>query len=78
MKFCSRCHKTLWPFLFAVFIAGVAAFLTWLTLVYSQFNTTTSMVLSGVMFVGASVILIHYMLSCIKRHCRHDHHRHAS
>jgi hypothetical protein len=78
MSFCSQCRKTLWPFLFALFIAGVAAFLTWLTLLYSQLDTTTRLVFSGAMFVGASVILIHYMLSCMKRHCRHDNHRHAS
>lgn len=78
MTICSQCSKTPWPFLFALFIAGVAAFLTWLTLLYSQLDTTTRLVFSGAMFVVASVTLIHYMLSCMQRHCRHGHHRHAS
>jgi hypothetical protein len=78
MKLCPKCRKTPWPFLFALFIAGVTGFLTWLMLLYSQFSTIERIVWSTVVFVGAAATLLHYMISCMKRHCRHDNHRPAN
>ena len=78
MKLCPKCRKTPWPFLFALFIAGFTAFLTWLILLYSQFDVTHRWVWSGVVFVAAAATLVHYVISCMKRHCRHHDHRPVS
>ena len=76
MKLCSQCRHSVWPFVFALFIAAFAAFLTWMTLYYSRFDTVERLLLTGGVFVAAAATLIHYMLSCMRRHCRHDDHGH--
>ena len=78
MKFCSQCRKTPWPFLLALLLAGLIGFLTWMILPFLQFDETARLVLSGTMFIATTAILIYYMWSCMRRHCRHGHHRHAS
>lgn len=78
MKLCSECRKTPWPFAFALFIAGVTAFLTWLMLSESDFGMTERMIGTGVIFLAATATLFHYVLSCLRRHCRHDHHHHRA
>ena len=74
MKLCSECRKTPWPCAFAIFIAGLSAFLTWLMLSFSGFSESERLMGSALMFVLASATLLHYVLSCMKRHCRHDRH----
>jgi CDP-diglyceride synthetase len=76
MKLCSRCRKTPWPFLFALFIAGITAFLTWLMLTLSDFSMTERLIATALIFLAAAATLMHYVLSCMRRHCRHDHHHH--
>ncbi len=80
MKICSECRKTPWPFVFALFIAGLTTFITWLMLSQSGFGMTERMLGTGAIFLAASATLLHYVLSCLRRHCRHghDHHRAAS
>lgn len=78
MKLCSQCRKTPWPFLFALFISGFTAFLTWMMLLLSQFGATERVIVTAVVFLAAAATLIHYMLSCMKRHCRHGHHHTAN
>ncbi len=71
MKLCQHCSKTIWPFLFAFFIAGVAATLTWLILSYSSFDATLRALFAAGVFVLAAGTLVHYMLACMRRYCRH-------
>jgi hypothetical protein len=71
MKLCSQCRKTPWPFLFALLLAGFAAFLTWLTLLTSQFDATDRLLMTGAVFLATAGTLSHYMVSCMRRHCRH-------
>ena len=71
MKLCQHCSKTVWPFLFAFFIAGVAATLTWLILSYSSFDATTRLLFTAIVFVLAVATLVTYMLACMRRFCRH-------
>jgi hypothetical protein len=78
MKLCTQCRKTPWPFLFALFIASVSAFLTWLMLSFAAFDATGQLIGSVLMFIAAATTLIHYVISCMKRHCKHDKHGHAS
>ncbi len=77
MKLCSDCRKTPWPFAFALFLASLTAFLTWLLLSESDFGMTERMIGTGLIFLAASATLLHYMLSCMRRHCHHHdpHHR---
>jgi hypothetical protein len=71
MKLCPKCSSTPWPFLLVIFIAVVSAFLTWLTLSYSGVGTVGVIAGSGGVFVAVLATLLHYVISCLKRHCRH-------
>jgi hypothetical protein len=55
----------------AVFIAGVSAYMTWLTLTYSQAGTNARILGTAIAFVAVGGTVLHYMISCLKRHCRH-------
>jgi len=62
----------------ALFLAGFCTYITWLTLSYSQFGTVERIAGSGLVFVVVAATLWHYVLGCIRRHCRHDKgHRHS-
>ncbi len=71
MQLCQNCSKTIWPFLFAFFIAGVATTLTWLMLSYTSFDATLRVLCTAGVFVLAAGTLVHYMLACMRRYCRH-------
>ena len=73
MKLCPECSKSPLPFLMALFVAGLSAFLTWLTLTYSQVEAAERMAGSVLVFVAVGATIMHYMLRCMKRHCRHGH-----
>jgi hypothetical protein len=74
MKLCPECSNSPLPFLMALFVAGVSAFLTWLTLTYSQFGTVERIAGTMLVFVAVGTTIVHYMLACMRRHCRHDQH----
>ncbi|HYN78814.1 MAG TPA: hypothetical protein VES73_13610 [Lamprocystis sp. (in: g-proteobacteria)] len=56
----------------AFLIAGISAFATWLTLGLSSMDVTLRAVVSALTFATVGGTLLHYIFSCIKRHCRHD------
>jgi CDP-diglyceride synthetase len=60
-----------WPFGVVVFISSVVAFLTWLMLSLSSVEGVIRLVGSAAVFVGVASTLAHYVVSCMKRHCRH-------
>jgi len=72
MKLCNECRKTPWPFAFALFISSVTGFLTWLMLSFGGFNETEQLIGSAAVFFASAATLTHYVLSCMKRHCRQD------
>jgi hypothetical protein len=53
------------------FIAGIGAYLTWLTLTYSQAGMTERILGTVIVFAAVGGTVLHYVLSCMKRHCRH-------
>jgi hypothetical protein len=55
----------------ALFIAGIGAYMTWLTLTYSQAETNVKILGTVVVFVAVGGTVLHYMISCLRRHCRH-------
>jgi hypothetical protein len=70
MKLCPKCGSA-WPFVVVFFVAGVSAYLTWLTLAYSELGMMKLIVGSGAVFLAVLGTLLHYVISCMKRHCRH-------
>ena len=74
MKLCRQCGRSPLPFLMVIFVAGVSSFLTWLTLSYSQLETIKVIAGSGAVFLAVAGTVLHYVYSCIKRHCRHGVH----
>lgn len=71
MKLCPECSKSPWPFVMVFFLASVSAFITWLTLSYSQVGVLEQIAGSAVVFLAVGGTLVHYVLGCMKRHCRH-------
>jgi len=71
MKLCPKCGSLRWPFVVVLFVASVSAFLTWLTLSYSELGKVQLVAGSSAVFLGVSATLLHYVISCMKRHCRH-------
>jgi len=71
MKLCPKCGTSPWPFVVVFFVAGVSAFLTWLTLAYSELGMLKLIAGSGAVFLAVLGTLLHYVISCMKRHCRH-------
>ena len=81
MKFCPQCTNSPWPFAMALFIAAIIAFLTWLMLGFAGANPTEGGIGAALVYIAVSATLVHYVLGCMRRHCRHkpadtDHHHH--
>lgn len=72
MKLCPECGRSPWPFMMVLFIAGISTFITWLTLTYSQFGLAERVAGSGLVFLAVGGTLLHYVISCMRRHCRHE------
>lgn len=71
MKFCTECHSSPLPFALVLLIASIAGFLTWLTLGLSADEPFVRIGGSAAVFLAVGGTLLHYVLSCIKRHCQH-------
>jgi hypothetical protein len=71
MKLCPECSRSPWPFVMVALISFMAAFLTWLTVSLSGLGTTGRLLASGAVFIAVGSTLVHYVISCIERHCRH-------
>jgi hypothetical protein len=52
--------------------AFISAFLTWLMLSLSGLVGVGRLLASAAVFVAVASTLTHYVLGCMKRHCRHD------
>ena len=72
MKFCPKCDHSPLPFLMVFVVAAVTAFVTWLTVGLSITQPTPRAAASALAFVVVGWALLHYVLSCLRRHCRHD------
>ena len=76
LKLCSQCNNSPWPFVMVFLVSLVSAFVTWLTLSFAQFGHVESLVGGGVIFAAVGTTLLHYVLNCMKRHCRHTRNHH--
>jgi hypothetical protein len=75
MKLCPKCNHSPWPFVMVLAIAGVIAFITWLILGLSVRDQLPRLAAAGLVFLAVGGTLLHYVLTCLKRHCRHDEER---
>ena len=71
MKFCPKCGRSPWPFVMVLLIASVTSFVTWVTLGLSIDETAPRALASAGVFLAVGGTLLHYVLACLKRHCRH-------
>jgi hypothetical protein len=72
MKLCPKCDHSPLPFLMAFVIAAVCGFVTWLTLGLTVTDPVTRAAISAAAFVVVGATILHYVLSCLRRHCRHQ------
>jgi len=72
MKLCPKCGQSPLPFMMVFLIASLSAFTTWLTMTYSQAGLIERIGGSTLVFLAVGATLIHYVLTCMKRHCRHQ------
>ncbi|MFB1487852.1 MULTISPECIES: hypothetical protein [unclassified Thiocapsa] len=75
MKLCPKCSRSPLPFVMVSLISSVLAFITWLVLGLSQVEPTVRLAAGAAVFLAVGATLLHYVISCLKRHCRHDHER---
>lgn len=72
MKLCSECPTSAWPFALVTVIAAVLGFITWLMAGLSELEPAVRLATAGAVFAAVEVTLVHYVLTCIRRHCRHE------
>ncbi|NEX16294.1 MAG: hypothetical protein C1943_06610 [Halochromatium sp.] len=83
MKLCKTCFSSPWPFVLMTVIATITGFVTWLTLGLSNPEPELRIAVGLLVFVAVEVTLFHYVVTCMRRHCRHhapkiDHHHRLS
>lgn len=57
-----------WAFVMVAIIAAVVTFVTWLTLSLSDVGRTAQIGGSALVFLAVGGTLLHYVLSCMRRH----------
>lgn len=71
MKLCPKCGRSPWPFVMVLLIASVTSFVTWVTLGLSIDETAPRALASAIVFLAVGGTMLHYVLACLRRHCRH-------
>lgn len=71
MKLCPKCGRSPWPFVMVLLIASVTSFVTWVTLGLSIDETAPRALASAIVFLAVGGTMLHYVLTCLRRHCRH-------
>nr|VFK29110.1 MAG: hypothetical protein BECKMB1821G_GA0114241_104516 [Candidatus Kentron sp. MB]VFK30917.1 MAG: hypothetical protein BECKMB1821I_GA0114274_101911 [Candidatus Kentron sp. MB]VFK75740.1 MAG: hypothetical protein BECKMB1821H_GA0114242_103023 [Candidatus Kentron sp. MB] len=71
MKLCRSCYKNGWPYFLVFFIASFVALLTWLTLSTEDISNGIKLLCSAGAFLLIFVVLLSYMIACMRRHCGH-------
>ncbi|MCF7991659.1 MAG: hypothetical protein K9M02_14540 [Thiohalocapsa sp.] len=72
MKFCRECNTSVLPYAMVVLISGTIGFLTWLTLGLSEPPAMVRIGASIGVSLAVGATLTHYVISCMRRHCRHQ------
>ncbi|MBK1722917.1 hypothetical protein [Thiocystis violacea] len=74
MNLCPKCSRSRWPFVMIFAITSIIAFITWLVLGLSMVEPLPRVAVAIAVFLGVGATLLHYVLSCLRRHCRHEEH----
>ncbi|AFL73054.1 hypothetical protein [Thiocystis violascens] len=72
MNLCPKCNPPAWTFAVIFILTSVIAFVTWLMLGLSMTSLLPRAGITSVVFLAVGATFVHYVMSCIKRHCRHD------
>lgn len=75
---CPQCRNSPWPYLMVLFLAGFSAFLTWLIATFANLAVPERFIASLLAFLVVGGGLLAYVISCMRRHCRHAHHSHPA
>ncbi|NEX21162.1 hypothetical protein G3480_12700 [Thiorhodococcus mannitoliphagus] len=73
MKLCPKCGRSRWPFVMVFAIAVFIAGMTWLMLGLATMDAWMRVLVAVGVFLGVGATLLHYVVSCLRRHCRHGH-----
>jgi hypothetical protein len=73
MRLCPQCTASPLPFVMIALIAAVIGFMTWLTLGLSDWGDGPRLAATVGACVAVAATLFHYVISCMRRHCRHHH-----
>ncbi|MCG6941720.1 MAG: hypothetical protein LJE69_10775 [Thiohalocapsa sp.] len=76
MKLCPECNSSPLPFIMIGVIACVIGFITWLTLGLSDWEAGPRLAAGVGAGAAVGLTLWHYVISCMRRHCRHREHLH--
>lgn len=71
MKLCSKCITAVWPFALVTVISVVVGGVTWLTLGLSDIEPMVRIGAAGGVFIAVEGTLVHYVVNCMRRHCKH-------
>lgn len=71
MKLCPKCSRSPVPFLMVIALSLILGFATWLMAGLTQVAPGLRALAGVAVFIGAGGTLLHYVLSCLRRHCRH-------
>lgn len=74
MRLCPRCKKIFLPYLMILLVAGLAGFMTGLTLDLSGVSGLPLVVACAGVFLVVGSTLLHYVIACMRRHCREGGH----
>lgn len=73
MNLCPKCNPPAWTFAVIFMITSVIAFVTWLMLGLSTTALLPRAGITSAVFLAVGATLVHYVIGCVKRHCRHGH-----
>jgi hypothetical protein len=59
------------------FISAAIAFVTWLVLGFAQSDPLMQIIGTVAVFLAVAATLLHYVLSCMRRHCAQLGHQHG-
>jgi hypothetical protein len=76
MKLCPQCTASPLPFVMIAVIAGVIGFITWLILGLSDWAPVPRLAAAAGACGVVALALWQYVVSCMRRHCRHQGHVH--
>ena len=72
MKCCAECRKKPWPYMFALAMATIIGFFTWLTTGVTSLSIDARYWITSVAFVIVAAVMMSYLLHCMSRHCDED------